>query len=70
MLPIGFFCEKRIPLILCLHLGESSPGLAARLGMGLGISFLAVLLIGEIVFLYWKFKSQVTRVATTRLTLN
>ena len=57
MVPIGSFGKKHLPLILRLPLGESPPGLAARLGMGLGISFLAVLLIGEIVFLYLKFKS-------------
>jgi len=37
--------------------GESSPGLAARLGMGLGISFLGVLLIGEIAFFVWRSHS-------------
>lgn len=30
--------------------GEPPPGLAAKLGMGLGISFLAVIIIAEIVF--------------------
>lgn len=38
-------------------IGESPPGLAARLGMGLGISFLGVLLIGEIAFFIWKSRS-------------
>lgn len=42
---------------LLFHIGESSPGLAARLGMGLGISFLGVLLIGEIAFFVWKSRS-------------
>ena len=35
--------------------GESSPGLAARLGMGIGIPLLGLLLIAEIVFLGSKY---------------
>jgi hypothetical protein len=35
--------------------GESSPGLAARLGMGIGIPLLGLLLIAEIVFLALKY---------------
>ena len=36
-------------------LGESPPGMAARLGMGLGITIIAVILIVEIIFLYRKY---------------
>jgi hypothetical protein len=38
-----------------LILGEPPPGVAGQLGMGLGISFMAVLLIAEVVFLYRKY---------------
>jgi hypothetical protein len=35
--------------------GGQSPGIPAQLGMGIGISLIGVLLIAEIIFLYWKF---------------
>ncbi|CAF3965631.1 unnamed protein product, partial [Rotaria sordida] len=35
--------------------GESSPGVAAQLGMGLGITIIGILLIGEIIYFYRKY---------------
>jgi len=38
-----------------VFLGESPPGVAAQLGMGLGITIIGVLLIVEIIYLYRKY---------------
>jgi hypothetical protein len=38
-----------------LLLGESPPGVAAKLGMGFGISIISILLIGEIIYFYRKY---------------
>ena len=56
--PVGRSISLDQQCSLFVHLGESSPGLAARLGMGLGISFLGVLLIGEIAFFIWRARSK------------
>jgi len=56
--PVGkvFFIFIRIKKTLIIFFsGGKSPGLPAQLGMGLGISLIGVLLIAEIIFLYWKF---------------
>jgi hypothetical protein len=38
-----------------LFLGESPPGAAGRLGMGLGITIIGILFIIEIVYFYRKY---------------
>ena len=46
----------KIYLTHLYFLGESSPGLAAQLGMGFGISIISILLIVEIIYLYRKYR--------------
>jgi hypothetical protein len=38
-----------------LILGESPPGVGARLGMGLGITIIAIILFVEIIYFYRKY---------------
>ncbi|CAF2044663.1 unnamed protein product [Rotaria magnacalcarata] len=54
-----------IPTItVTLIMGESPPGTAAQLGMGLGISFVGIILIIEIIYLYRRYGcNQSTREA-------
>ncbi|CAF0958738.1 unnamed protein product [Rotaria magnacalcarata] len=49
---------------VALIMGESPPGTAAQLGMGLGISFVGIILIIEIIYLYRRYGcNQSTREA-------